>query len=747
MIRYSLLAAFMVLISWWVEAQKLTGVVRDAISGEPLAGANVILDDSIAFAATNPEGAYFFETVDPGRHSLTVSFVGYKRGIVHDVWIRNGKTITENIVLTPDPTSLSAVMITEPKRLSEIGKMTISEEQINRFAATYYDPARLMTISPDVAVSNDQNNRISVRGISPNYNTWRLEDVEIVNPNHLSNAGTFSDQPTSTGGGVNILSAQMLDRSSFMYSGFSAEYGNSVGGIFDMHLKSGSKEEKQYTAQASLIGFDFSAEGPFSKTGDASYIINYRYSFTGLLTSMGVDFGGESIGFQDISFNIKKPLGDKGSLSFFGVGGLNFNHFDARTLDESEVQKDRSDIYYNGKMGALGARLDYQLGTGTWMLSGAISSSDNDRDQNFYDDNQSIVAENESSNESTILSFNTNYRFKAGKIQTTIGSLLSIYRYQYFNQNTGSFTGSSPFIISFIDASEDRQYALINPYINFSYPFFNFMYFDFGVNYNWSPDYDQKIDPRAQFTVFTGPNSELYLSAGLYSQLLNPTNYYFVYDQAGGDYYATSASYDFIQSVRFLAGYKFRHRQWSYNAELFYYDFPEINIDVTGFGERSTARSYGLSLMGTRSFANNWYMNMGVSLFESTWDDDRPNRYNLEKNINASAGKEWFFEGKPVKRSLGLNTRVIYQGGLVDPINENTLTGPPSTTNADYYRIDLRIQWTRYLNNRTSSVSLDLQNLSNNENDAYVYYDTFTGQREPATQLGLIPILTYRMEF
>ncbi|MEQ8336705.1 MAG: TonB-dependent receptor [Cyclobacteriaceae bacterium] len=746
MIRYILVAAVMAVASL-LQAQKLVGTVKDAISGELLAGANVILDDSVAFAVTNPSGEYFFETVAPGRHTLTVSFVGYKRGVIHDVWIRNGKTITENIELTPDPTSLSAVMITEPRRLNEIGKMTISEEQINRFAATYYDPARLVTISPDVAVSNDQNNRISVRGISPNYNTWRLEDVEIVNPNHLSNAGTFSDQPTSTGGGVNILSAQMLDRSSFMYSGFSAEYGNTVGGLFDMHLKSGNKDKRQYTAQASLIGFDFSAEGPFSANGDASYIVNYRYSFTGLLTSMGVDFGGESIGFQDLSFNVKKPLGDKGSLSFFGVGGLNFNNFDAKPYDESEVQKDRSDIYYDGKMGAIGARLEYQLGTGSWMLSGAVSSSDNVREQHFYDQNQSMTGENESSSESTIYSFNTKYRFRAGKAQATVGSLVSIYRYQYFNQNTGTFTGTSPFIISFIDASEDVQYALINPYVNFTYPFFNLIHFDLGLSYNYSSDSYQKFDPRLTMTVYPGQRSELYLSVGLYSQLLNPNNYYFIYSRAGGDYYATMQDYNFIQSRRFVAGYKLGVENWSYNAELFYNDFPEVNIDVTGFGEMSAARSYGVSLMGTRSFTQNWYMNFGASLFESTWDDQLPNRYNLKKNVNASIGKEWFFDGKPVKRSLGVNAKVIYQGGMVDPIEENTLTGPPSTANADYYRIDLRIQWTRYLSRRTSSVSLDLQNLSNNENNAYVYYDNFTGQREPVTQLGLIPILTYRMEF
>ncbi|XOV94476.1 MAG: carboxypeptidase regulatory-like domain-containing protein [Bacteroidota bacterium] len=747
MLRNFILTTLLIVVVQFVYAQRLTGNVKDAVSGEPLIGANVILDDTISLAVTDINGAYAFEQVEPGRHRVTVSYVGYKSGVVYDVWVKNGKVTNEDISLNADPKGLPDLVITEPRKLNEIGKMTITEEQINRFAATYYDPARLVTISPDVAVSNDQNNRISVRGISPNYNVWRLEDVEIVNPNHLSNAGTFSDQPTSTGGGVNILSAQMLDRSSFLYSGYSSEYSNSVGGIFDMHLKKGNKDERQYTAQASLIGFDFSAEGPFSKSGDASYIVNYRYSFTGLLTSMGVDFGGESIGFQDLSFNINKPLGEKGSISFFGVGGLNFNNFDAKPFEESEVQKDRSDIYYDGKMGALGLKLNYQLGSGTWMLSGAVSSSDNDRDQNYYDQNQVNFANTKSSTGNQIYSFNTHYKFNIGKTQATVGSLLSIYQYRYLNQNTGSFTGSSPFIITYVDAKDDIQYSLINPYVNFTYHFFNFMQFDFGANYNWSPDNDQQVNPRAKLTVFTSPRSELYFSAGTYSQLLNPSNYYFVYEPSGGDYYTTYRDFNLMKSLRFTAGYKVGVKNWSYNLEGFYYDFPEVNINATGFGNTAAARSYGVSLMGTRSFIQNWYMNFGASLFESTWDDNMPNRYNLKRNVHASAGKEWFFDGKPIKRSLSINGKVIYQGGMVDPIVETAVMGPPSTANSDYLRFDLRVQWTRYHENRTASVSLDLQNLTNNENAGYTYYDSFTGQRESQTQLGMIPILTYRMEF
>ncbi len=729
--------------SWIVgNGQELSGIVRDAVDGAPLVGATVVLDDSVQFSVTDDAGHYLFEEVTPGRHQLKISSVGYKSGILSDVWMKNGKVTTENIDLNRDYTSLDEVVVTEPVRLSEIGKMTISEEQINRFAATYYDPARLVTISPDVAISNDQNNQISVRGISPNYNTWRLEGVEIVNPNHLSNAGTFSDQPTSTGGGVNILSAQMLDHSSFLYGGFSTEYGNSVGGIFDMGLRTGNQKERQYTAQASLIGLDFSAEGPFSKNSKASYIANYRYSFTGLLTSMGVDFGGESIGFQDLSFNVNLPMSEKASISVFGVGGLNFNNFDSKDFDESEVQKDRSDIYYSGKMGAMGVHLDYQLGNGTFNISAAYSTSDNERDQTTYDSDQNDIRQFNTALVNEILSINGKYNFELGKGDATLGVIGNNYHFSYYRYDIYytpfQFNLSVPSIVN--DKTDVTYYA---PYVSFDYPISQLIRLSTGVTYNLNSGGDQRIDPRGTLTFFTGDRSEFYLSAGLYSQQLNPNNYYFVYPTNGGDYYAPGEDYNFIQSSRFLVGYNQQWTSWHFSSEAFYYLFPEIHVNAN---PNDDAKSYGISMMLDKSFTSDWYLNLGGSLFESTWGDNRNSRYNLKHNLNISGGKEWFFTRKGLKRALSVNAKIIHQGGLIDPIAEIPSL-QVTTNNNDYFRVDLRVQWTKYREKMTTSIALDLQNATNQQNDAYQYYDSFTGQYEQATQLGMIPILTYRVEF
>ena len=90
--------------------------------------------------------------------------------------------------------------------------------------------------------TNDQANAISIRGNSPNHMIWQLEGVEIVNPNHTNNAGTFSDRSTQSAGGVNILSAQLLNTSNFLTDAFPSQYGNALSGVMDMRLRRGNNE-------------------------------------------------------------------------------------------------------------------------------------------------------------------------------------------------------------------------------------------------------------------------------------------------------------------------------------------------------------------------------------------------------------------------------------------------------------------------------------------------------------------------
>lgn len=726
----NLLSALTLVSVLGLSAQTITGKVYDEVNQVELPGATVQIIGTERGTTTDERGIYTLENLEPGRYNLRVGYVGYASKVITDVWVKSGRVIVQDFPMERDYTGLEAIEVSEKVILSEPGRLYITEEQINRFAATYFDPARLATSSPDVIVSNDQNNRVSARGISPAYNTWRLEGAEIVNPNHLSNAGTFSDQPTATGGGVNMLSAQMLDRSAFLYSTFDNTYTNSVGGVFDMHLKNGNKLNRQYTAQASLIGFDLATEGPFKEGGGVTYSANYRYSFTGLLTSFGVDFGGESIGFQDLALNVAIPIGDRSELKIFGVGGLSFNNFEHRTFQESEVEKDRKDIYYDNKTGIIGLRLSNSFEQGKLTTSLVFSGYENEWKENRYDINDQQIFTRTIASAEMLSSLHTQYSRRINRQELKIGGIVNYYDRNFSQQYADSF--------------------LAQPYVQLSGPVGSRLSTTVGVTYNQTEE-DLSFDPRASITYAVGQKQFLSLGTGLYSQLLNPYNASFNNPYGYFFYQSPTDPYGLITSFRNTLSYLYENAGFNIGGELFLYHFPEVTV----YFEEEKANTYGITVSSEKSFENDFYYRLGGSLFSSDISGPIENQYDNRYNFSLASGKEWDFSGKGKNRSLSVNGRILYQGGqhygrlTVEnaEVGDLFLADIAPYQTKPYFRFDLRVQWTRHRENRTSSIALDLQNALGTENEAYKYYDRFTDQVETQYQLGLIPILTYRVEW
>src|SRR6187549_2593397 len=105
----------------------------------------------------------------------------------------------------------------------------------------------MVTSFAGVVQTEDGNNNVSIRGNSPAGLLWRMEGVDIPNPNHFANTGT-------AGGGISILSSQLLANSDFMTGAFPAEYGNALSGLFDLRLRKGNNEKREYTFQAGFLG-------------------------------------------------------------------------------------------------------------------------------------------------------------------------------------------------------------------------------------------------------------------------------------------------------------------------------------------------------------------------------------------------------------------------------------------------------------------------------------------------------------
>ncbi|MEZ4985070.1 MAG: hypothetical protein R2795_08565 [Saprospiraceae bacterium] len=111
---------------------------------------------------------------------------------------------------------------------------------------------------------------------------------------------------------------------------------------------------------------------PFKK-GGASYLVNYRYSFTGLLSDLGVPLGNEDIRFQDLSFKLHLPGKKNSMLSLFGLYGNSSNRF--RQPTDTSAWETEKDLYgsidYDADLAIAGFAWKRPVGNkGLWQASG-----------------------------------------------------------------------------------------------------------------------------------------------------------------------------------------------------------------------------------------------------------------------------------------------------------------------------------------------------------------------------------------
>jgi len=300
--------------------QTIRGKVVDQESQMPLAGANIIILEAgpITGVITDQEGSFIIEEIPVGRYNLLFSYVGYKSFIMRDVVVGTAKEVfldvgMRELVYEMDEVSVAANVSKDQtiNPMAGISARSFTVEETERYAGSWGDPARMASNYAGVFPNGDIYNYLVIRGNSPNGLIWRMEGIPIPNPNHF-------DYPGSRGGPISIVNNKLLTQSDFLTSAFPAEYSNGISGVFDLNLRNGNNKKREYVAEAGLMGLELGAEGPFSKKGRASYLVNYRQSFLGLMDDLL--WVGALPHYQDLNFKMNFPT-KKGRVSVFGFGG------------------------------------------------------------------------------------------------------------------------------------------------------------------------------------------------------------------------------------------------------------------------------------------------------------------------------------------------------------------------------------------------------------------------------------------
>ena len=720
----------------------------------PVAGATVSIPKYDLSASTDANGHVRFDRVPLGRLEVEVSSVEYGKYIYRELLLENSRQLVLDLELQVTHQELDEVKVTSssPVTSALMSVESITAEQIMRFPATFFDPARLAMSFAGVANTNDQANNVSVRGNAPEFVQWRLEGVEIVNPNHLSNAGMFFDKPAAVGGGTNILSAQMLGNMNFLSGAFPAGYSNALAGVFDMNLRTGNSEKYQHVIQAGLIGVDLSSEGPINKKKGSSYLVNYRYSFTGLLALAGVNFGGEAIAFQDVAFNLNFPSKRAGTFTFFGMGGLSSNIF-APDADSTqwESAKDLSNVDFYGRMGLLGAKHSVKLFK-KWNLRSVLVNSALENLRNAYSGNTNVNYDYSAKN---FLSFSTAVSGDLNALwSVNAGVQLShqFNRFNYIDSDAMFFNAANLMVQPHIRIT-NRQRSRFNYNAGFVSPYYSY-------------SKSQYFEPRLSGEYYLTSKQKVKAAYGLHSQVTSTrVSFYLPYKPA--------------RSRHFNLGYQLDpDTRQSFSGELFYqnlfnlsrFDSAYVSV-LNGYeigyfddgyylvNQKNQGRNFGVELNYKRFLDKGFFALVNATFYKSQFKafDGKfyDTRYAGNYIYNATAGKEWEHADG---RLLGLNARVNWVGGfrdykIITEEDENMLyvyydfDSPLRVKYDDYFRVDLRVYIKKTKKRGSETISLDIQNLTGRKNVAYNYFDTYLMETVQKKQLGLVPMLNYRWEF
>jgi hypothetical protein len=343
--------------------QTLRGNITDKETHQPLAFATIALqtNGTLLGAISDEAGDFRIDNVPIGRASIQVSYVGYESTTIPNLEITSGRETIVNVELVESTTALQGVVVRAESNkekpinpFASASARTFSVEEAQRYAGASYDVSRLAMNFAGVKSTDDTQNEIVIRGNSPIGMLFRLDGIDIPNPNHFGDG-------SASGGIVSMLNVNTLANSDFITGAFPAEYNNTTSGVFDLKTRNGNNQQHEFIGQFALMGTELSAEGPISVDKGSSYLINYRYSTAQLLNAV-VDLQMASLPtYQDGLFKLNFPSNGKGTTSIIGFGGTNRIDWLESTRDTSEVKPDMAavlnydtDDYIDNKSGVIG---------------------------------------------------------------------------------------------------------------------------------------------------------------------------------------------------------------------------------------------------------------------------------------------------------------------------------------------------------------------------------------------------------
>ena len=654
--------------------QTIRGQVCDVASGEPMIGVTITVENGTTMATVSDvDGNFEIKNVPVGRHSVRATYIGYEPVLLKEQLVSSGKELVLTLRMRESISELGEVVV-KPRvnkqlplnEMAQVGARMFSVEEASRYAGGMADPARTASMFAGVATGGATNG-ISIHGNSPQMLQWRVEGVEVPNPNHFA-------EITEAGGGVfTSLNGTVLANSDFLTGAMPAEYGNALSGAFDMKMRVGNNTKYEHAVQVGTLGVDFASEGPLAKGSKASYLVNYRYSFLEIAKKLhAINMEHETLDYQDLSFKLNMPTTKAGTFAVWFTGLIDNYESDALDPSEWETLWDMNDSWSRQRSCALGVNHTFRFKTGgTLHSSVAFTGAYRKLGIDDYDVAMTKMPDMLGRNSQWNVIVSTQHQHKFSSRYT----MQNGFEHQHLDFHTWldyiKVVGGPLYRIY----ESEGNTGLTRLYTNHKVAISSRLSAVAGVNVMWFNLNNQwLVEPRVSVQYKLSPSSTISLAYALNSRK-ESTDTYFVtggYNEDLGLTRSHHISASFAQRLGENAMLKIEpYWQWLFdvpveqgttysilNHNLFYQDRALVN--------EGAGRNYGIDLTLERYLKDGLYGMLTATLFKSEYRDAQGEWHHTRHDrgwiTNILGGKEWMV-GKGHKNVFGLNGRLTMMGG------------------------------------------------------------------------------------
>jgi hypothetical protein len=679
--------------------------------------------------------------LEPGKYSIIIAAVGYDK---FEQTLQIERKDEENLVLRLVPQTISPYQITvrSKKKSNEVSKQQLSIEEATQIPGTNRDVLSSVTNLPgvnSVSVFNGYGNGIVIRGSA--------QEDSLFQVNNHSISGDFYH----FGGFESIIEPELIESIDYIAGGFSAEYGNALGGVVDLNVRDPRTDRIGGYVNLSFLSTSFMLEGPINEKD--SFLFSLKRGFIDSYVKAMEDMQDDNTGLEFVQYPsyydgsaiYRHSFAKDNDLKIIVVGKSDA----AETKDDVDYVSERTSnqVLYKERFLNMIGEWDYRSGGFRSLFSPMVGTNytySYAGDRSYYKQYFNTWE----LNEKIEYQLNDSHRLKGG-----IGLVFNdanVDSYSYVNQKEGEIPNDD----YKKEIQLNKDFALFYPsmFIMDQIQIGRFSLTP-GIHTLYDSHNKQTLfDPRLGLKYQLTKDTLLKAATGLYSQMP-------LYDECVEPYGTEGLKPE--KAIHGVLGVEHQFTPgFSLDVQTYYKSFDDMVVriddsDPSRYGNVGTGYAYGAEILLRHKMTDHFFGWVSYSYSvskrkdgpgedERYFDSDSP--HNFTTVLSYKPNRYWSFglkyqyaSGNPYTDLLGTETVYdvdtdtyypLYDGA----INEDRLKA--------YQQLDLRIDKYWIFNNFVLSTYLDIRNVLQTENAyAKAYNIDYTESEDALTIDSYVPLI------